>query len=283
MGAPMARNLLRQGHRLRLWNRSPGRAEALAREYDLAQGVATPTQAAHGQVLFSMLANDEAVRHTLLECGVLDAMPAGSVHVNMATISVALARELGVLHAERGVAYVAAPVLGRPDVAERGQLNLLVAGDAHAIARVQPLLDVLGQRTWNFGQEPAQANAAKLAANLCIASAIGTMAEGAALVRSHDVAPAQWLELLWSTLFAAPVYQGYGRMMAEQRYQPAGFTSTLGRKDVDLALQAAQARHVPLPLAEVLRDALDEAIAQGQGESDWAVLAEVAARRAGQA
>ncbi|MDG2523837.1 NAD(P)-dependent oxidoreductase [Stenotrophomonas sp. HITSZ_GD] len=282
MGAAMAANLLRGGHPLRVWNRDAAKADALARAHAQATPVARAAQAAHGQVLFSMLADDNAARQVLIEGGVIDALPAGSVHVNMATISVALARELTVLHAERGVAYLAVPVLGRPDVAARGQLNLLAAGDALALARVQPLLDLLGQRTWTFGSEPAQANAAKLAANLCIASAIGTMAEGAALVRGHGVEPAQWLELLWSTLFAAPVYQGYGRLMAERRYQPAGFTSVLGRKDVDLAIQAAQAQRVPVPLAEVLRAELDDAIAGGQGDCDWAVLAEVAARRAGQ-
>ncbi len=282
MGHAMAANLLRGGHALRIWNRDPAKAEVLAREHARATPVATAAQAAHGQVLFSMLADDAAARQVLIDGGVIDALPAGSVHINMATISVALARELTVLHAERGVAYLAVPVLGRPDVAARGQLNLLAAGDPLALARVQPLLDLLGQRTWTLGAEPAQANAAKLAANLCIASAIGTMAEGAALVRSHDVDPAQWLELLWSTLFAAPVYQGYGRLMAERRYRPAGFPAVLGRKDVDLAMQAAQARGVPMPLADVLRAALDQAIASGEGDCDWAVLAEVAARRAGQ-
>jgi len=195
---------------------------------------------------------------------------------------VELARELAVLHAERGVAYVAAPVLGREDAAAAGRLNILAAGDDKAIARVQPLLDVLGQRTWRFGEEPAQANAVKLAANFCIASAIGSLAEAAALVRGHGIAAAQLIELLGETLFAAPVYRIYGGLIAERRYRPAGFATTLGRKDVDLALQAAGARGVPMPLAELLRDALDEAIAHGDGDADWAVLAEVAARRAGQ-
>lgn len=283
MGTPMARNLLRAGHRVWLWNRNALRAQALAELHDNARVVAEPAQAAHGQVLFSMLADDASTRQVLLERGVLEALPAGSVHVNMATVSVALARELAVLHAERGVAYVAAPVLGREDVAERGQLNILAAGDETSLARVQPLLDVLGQRTWPFGPEAAQANAAKLAANFCIASAIGTLAEAAALAQGHGIAPPQLLELLSSTLFAAPVYQVYGRLIAERRYDPPGFTATLGRKDVDLALQAAQARQVPMPLAEVLRTALDEAIAAGDGGRDWAVLGEVAMRRAGQA
>ncbi|MEQ4575498.1 MULTISPECIES: NAD(P)-dependent oxidoreductase [Gammaproteobacteria] len=281
MGRPMASNLLRAGFATTVWNRGPAPAQALAREGAIA--VDAPAQAATGPLLFSMLADDAAVRETLFGRGVLDALPAGSVHVNMATISVALARELHALHAERGVAYVAAPVLGRPDVAAAGRLNILAAGDERAIARVQPMFDAMGQKTWRFGEAPERANAVKLAANFCLASAIGTMAEASALVQGHGVARADFLEMLTGTLFSAPAYQGYGKLIAERRYRPAGFKATLGRKDVDLALAAAQARTVPMPLAELLRAALDDAIAHGEGDADWAVLAEVAARRAGQA
>ncbi|KOB25856.1 NAD(P)-dependent oxidoreductase, partial [Xanthomonas arboricola] len=257
MGLPMAHNLLRGGFELRVWNRSPERAQSL-RDTG-ATVVDAPRDAAHGPLLFSMLADDNAVRATVLEQGVLDALPAGSVHVNMATISVALAHELTALHAERGVAYVAAPVLGRVDVAEAGKLNILAAGDEAALARVQPMFDVLGQRTWEIGHTPEQANAVKLAANFCLASAIGAMAEASTLARGHGVDATQFLGMLTSTLFAAPAYQGYGRLIMQREYLPAGFTATLGRKDVDLAIQAGADKQVPMPLGELLRAGLDEA------------------------
>ncbi|MCC4585723.1 NAD(P)-dependent oxidoreductase [Xanthomonas sp. NCPPB 1067] len=281
MGLPMAHNLLRGGFELSVWNRSPERAQPL-REAG-ATVVMQARDAAHGPLLFSMLADDDAVRQIVLEGGVLDALPAGSVHVNMATISVALARELTALHAERGIAYVAAPVLGRVDVAQAGNLNILAAGDAAALARVRPMFDVLGQRTWPIGNAPEQANAVKLAANVCLASAIGAMAEASTLARGHGVETTQFLDMLTSTLFAAPAYQGYARLIMQRQYLPAGFTATLGRKDVDLAIQAAAQKQVPMPLGELLRAELDAAIAHGDGNADWAVLAEVAARRAGQA
>lgn len=280
MGRPIAYNLLRAGHAVCVWNRSAAPAQALAEAG--AQRADTPAAAVRGPILFSMLADDAAVRETLLDRGALDALAAGSVHVNLATISVALARELSALHAERGVAYLAAPVLGRSDVAEAGQLNILAAGHAAALAQVQPLLDVIGRKTWYFGAAPEQANAVKLAANLCLASAIGTMAEASALVRGHGVDAAEFLGMLGSTLFAAPAYQNYGGMIAQQRYSPAGFKTTLGLKDVRLALNAGETRHVPMPLAAVLRDQLLDAIAHGDGELDWSALAKVAARRAGQ-
>ncbi|MEA5126240.1 NAD(P)-dependent oxidoreductase [Xanthomonas floridensis] len=281
MGLPMAHNLLRGGFEISVWNRSPERARSL-RDAG-ATVVDAPVGAACGPLLFSMLADDAAVRQTVLDGGVLDALPAGSVHVNMATISVALAHELTALHAERGIAYVAAPVLGRVDVAEAGKLNILAAGDAAALARVQPMFDVLGQKTWHIGDTPEQANAVKLAANFCLASAIGAMAEASALARGHGVDATQFLGMLTTTLFAAPAYQGYGKLIMQRQYTPAGFTATLGRKDVDLAIQAGADKQVPMPLGELLRASLDQAIAHGDGNADWAVLAEVSARRAGQA
>lgn len=280
MGAPMARNLLRAGHTVHVWNRSPAPREALLK--DGAHACDTPLDLAVAPVLLSMLADDGAVRGAVLDSGLLDALPEGAVHVNMATVSVAFAQELAALHARRGVAYVAAPVLGRSDVAAAGKLNILAGGDAAAIERVQPLLDVLGARTWRFGDAPEQANAVKLAANFCLASAIGTMAEASALVGGHGVAPADFLQMLTSTVFAAPAYQGYGGMIAKETYAPAGFKMTLGLKDVRLALAAGDATHVPMPLASVLRDGLLEGVAHGDGELDWSALAKVSARRAGQ-
>jgi 3-hydroxyisobutyrate dehydrogenase-like beta-hydroxyacid dehydrogenase len=281
MGAPMARNLLRAGHTVHVWNRSPAPREALLK--DGAHACDTPLDVAVAPILISMLANDEAVRSAVLDSGLLEALPEGAVHVNMATISVAFAQELATLHAGRGVAYVAAPVLGRVDVAEAGNLNILAGGDAAAIERVQPLLDVLGARTWRFGDAPGQANAVKLAANFCLASAVGTMAEAGALVRGHGVAQPDFLQMLGSTIFPGPVYQGYGGLIAREQYTPAGFKLGLGLKDVRLALAAGEAAHVPMPIASVLRDGLLEGVAHGDGDLDLAALAKVSARRAGQA
>lgn len=280
MGAPMARNLLKAGHAVHVWNRSPQAREALLQ--DGAQACDAPLDAAIAPVVFSMLADDDAVREVIVDSGLLDALPEGAVHVNLATVSVAFARALAARHAERGVDYVAAPVVGRVDVATAGKLNILAGGKAVAIDRVQPLLDVLGAKTWRFGDAPEQANAVKLATNFCLASAIGTMAEASALVRGHDVAPADFLEMITSTVFAAPAYQGYGGLIAREQYSPAGFKMTLGLKDVRLALAAGEATHVPMPLASTLRDGLLEGVANGDGALDWAALAKVSARRAGQ-
>jgi hypothetical protein len=280
MGAPMAANLVRAGQHVRVWNRSPGPVAALVARG--AEAAATPAQAADAGMLFSMLADDAATRMAVLEGGCLDALAAGAVHVNMATVSVAFACEMAALHAQRGIGYVAGPVLGRPDIAAAGTLNILAAGPGALIDRVQPLLDAIGQKTWRFGERPEQANAVKLAANFMIASAIEAMAEASTLAAGFDVPAAAFLDMIAATLFAAPVYKGYGALIAERRFVPAGFRMTLGLKEIRLALEAAEAAHVPLPFGGVLKDNLLDGIAHGGADSDWAALAQVAVRRAGQ-
>jgi 3-hydroxyisobutyrate dehydrogenase-like beta-hydroxyacid dehydrogenase len=279
MGKAIAANLIRAGHRLCVWNRSEGPARELA---ELGARIASaPADTTRGEVLMTMLADDTAARAVLVEGGVLDRAPRGLVFVNLATVTIALVRELARLARERGIDYVAAPVFGRPEVAQSGKLNIVVSGDPATLARIAPLLSAIGERTWPISGPAERANVVKLAGNFMIASAIESMGEAAALVQAYGVSSGDFLNILTNTLFAAPVYRTYGRFIAEQRYQPAAFAVALGLKDVRLALEAGEAAHVALPFASVLRDHFLEAIAAGQADHDWAALAEVSARHAG--
>lgn len=277
MGSAMASNLVAAGHTVTVWNRSETACAPLA---SLGAKVAkTPDRAVQGEVLCSMLANDQAVREVILDSGLLDAMDRGTVHVNHATISVALSQELAAEHARRGIEYVSAPVFGRPDMAA-AKLNILAAGKPEAIEKVRPLLQAMGSRVWPMGEAPERASVAKIAGNFMLASAIESMAEATALTRAYGVSAADFLEVMTNTLFAAPAYQGYGKLIAEQRFKPAGFTLPLGFKDLGLAQAAGEAARVPLPFAGVLRDSFLEALAGGDEGLDWAALSLVAARRA---
>ncbi|MEV0534073.1 NAD(P)-dependent oxidoreductase [Kitasatospora sp. NPDC050463] len=278
MGQGMAASLLRAGHSVRVWNRSPEPVAALVAQG--AQAADGPADAFAAEAVVSMLADDAAVERLLLDPALLAGARA-TVHVNMATVSVALAERAEALHAEHGIGYVAAPVLGRPPVAAAGELNILAAGAPKALARVEPLLAAMGRRTWHFGASPSQANTAKISANFLLACAIESMAEACSLAEANGVRPTDLVEMLTSTLFPGPVYSGYGAMVAERRYEPAGFKLPLGLKDVDLALTAGAAARVPLPFGSVLRDAFLDALAHGDGEKDWAAVAAVARRRAG--
>lgn len=280
MGRHMAANLLASGQTVHVWNRSQEPVQALVQRGALA--AAAPAECGLADVVFSMLADDAVTRAVFIDGGVLDAMAPGSIHVNMATVSVAFAREMAALHLARGIGYVAAPVLGRVDVAAAGKLNILAGGSDELVDRVQPLLDLLGQKTWRFGAAAEQANAVKLSCNLTLACAIEAMGEGAALAGAHGIAPASFIELITSTLFAgSPVYKGYGGMIADARYSPAGFKLALGQKDVRLAVEAGRAQGLPLAFGDALQTVLQEAVDQGDAELDLAALGKNAQRRGG--
>ena len=278
MGQGLAASLLRAGHKVRVWNRSPGAVDAAVAHGALR--CASAAEAASAEAVVSMLANDAAYREVFLAGGLVDAMAKGALHINMATISVALGRELAERHSQRGVLYVAAPVLGRPDAAAAGQLNVLAAGAPAALDKARPLLEAMGQRVWPFGEAAEQANAAKIAANFMIASAVEAMAEAMTLLDAYGVGAGEFLDAMTGSLFAAPIYKSYGKRIVEGQYDPPGFKLALGFKDVRLALEAAEAKAVPMPLASLLRDGHLNSVAHGEGELDWAALAKVAFRRA---
>ncbi len=279
MGRAIAARLLAARYSVCGWNRSPGDYAALAGKG--LQLAASLEEVAQCDVIVSMLADDQAVRSVLLDSGLLGALHAGSTHINMATVSVACARDMAARHADRAVAYVASPVLGRPDAAADGRLHLLVAGGAQAIDGIRPLLQVIGQRLWFFGEKPEQANVAKIATNLTLACAIEAMGEGAHLVAGHGISEEAYLEMLAGTLFAAPAYKTYGPMIAGRRFAPAGFRVKLGLKDVKLALEAGEEVRVPLPFAGIVRDNFLDCLAHGEGDLDWSALVQAGARRAG--
>jgi 3-hydroxyisobutyrate dehydrogenase-like beta-hydroxyacid dehydrogenase len=279
MGRAMAANLLKGGHPIRVWNRSPTAATQLAAMG--AEAVATPAEAFDADVAFTMLADDAALRDILIDNFLLDRLSSPLIHVNMATISVAFAGELASLWASRGVAYVSAPVMGRPDAAAAARLNILAAGPHDAVETVLPLLALLGQKTWRFGEYAPRANAVKLTVNFALAAAVEVLAEATVLAEAHGVAPRDLYDLFTNTLFPGPVYQGYGDLIVRQRYEPAGFKAALGFKDVQLALAAAEAASVPLPIGTAVCESLADAVAHNEGDMDLAVLGRVAARRAG--
>jgi 3-hydroxyisobutyrate dehydrogenase-like beta-hydroxyacid dehydrogenase len=282
MGSAIARRFLQAKHTVRVWNRSQEAVRKLEKEG--AQVVATPEEAFKGDAVFSMLGDDNALRAVFLDSGLLDraAKDAVPVHVNMATVSVAVADEFAERHAKRGIAYVAAPVLGRPDAAAAGKLHIMAAGPGAAIDSVQPLLDVAGQKTWRFGEVASRANVVKIAMNFMLAAACESMGEAAALASGYGIEPGDLFDLASHSMFPGPVYEGYGRLIATSAFEPAGFKARLGLKDVRLAIAAGEAATTPLPLASQMRDSLLEALSRGEGDKEFGVvLGRAAMRRAG--
>jgi 3-hydroxyisobutyrate dehydrogenase-like beta-hydroxyacid dehydrogenase len=280
MGSGMARNLLQAGHELVVYNRSREKAEAIA-----AQGARvadSPMAAAReAEAVVTMLADDRALEEVVFgDNGIVAGLRAGCVHVSSSTISTALARRLTAVHSARKQSYLSVPVFGRPDAAEAKKLLVVAGGEADLIERCRPIFDAIGRQTFVAGGEPWQANAVKLCGNFMIASMLEAFGEAFATLRKAGVDPHTFLEVM-NALFASPVYANYGKIIADEKFEPAGFALKLGFKDVRLALATGEECASPMPFASVIRDHFISAIAHGQSELDWSSIARVSAKEAG--
>lgn len=280
MGAPMARNLIRAGHDVTVYNRTRAKAEPLAA--DGARIADSVAQAVRGcEVAVTMLADDHAVEQAIFGAdGMLPALPRGAVHMSASTISVEMSKRLAAIHTAAGQGYIATPVLGRPEAAAAGKLWVIAAGPPGLVERSQPLISALGRGFTIVGEDPWQANVVKLASNFMIVSLIETLGEAFALLRKAGIPVHQFLEIA-NSLFGSPVFGVYSQLIADEKYEPAGFRMKLGMKDVRLALAAAEEQAVPMPLAGIVRDHFLQGIALGYGDQDWSAIARVIAANAG--
>ena len=281
MGAAMAANLLKAGHDVIVYNRTPSKVQALVELG--AAAAARLADACQGDAVVTMLADDAAVEGVVFaEHGLIDSLGKGAIHISMSTISVALSERLAAAHANAGQRFVAAPVFGRPEAAAAAKLFIVAAGAPDVFFACSPLFEVMGQKTLFVGNEPPAANLVKLSGNFLIASVIEALGEAVALVGKGGVDGHRYIDLLTSTLFTAPVYKTYGEMIAEKRFEPAGFAAPLGHKDIRLTLAAAETLHVPMPFASVLHDRFLTLLARGDEALDWSAIALLAAEGAGQ-
>ena len=271
MGQAMARRLIDAGHDVVAWNRSAGPRDELASLG--ATAVETPAEALAADLSVSMLANDVAVDAVLCE----DNLPSNRiVHANMASVSPDMARMLSARFQQAGHGYVASPVLGRPNVAASGGLNILAAGLTDDIALVQPLFDAMGTKTWPLGELPHTANVVKIAVNYSIIHALQSLAESIAIATSAGVKPSDFVEVLTSTLFGGVVFTGYGTLIAERNYTPATFSLELGLKDLGLAEATAEAAGISLRTSSLLRELFETALADPDlADKDWSAVAEI--------
>ena len=279
MGTGMAGRLLKAGHQVTVYNRTPSRMNAL-----VAQGAragADVAEACQGDTVVTMLANDEAVESVVLgKGGVVASLAANAVHISTSTISVALAERLATAHREADQDFVAAPVFGRPDAAATGKLFIVAAGRRAAIEHTMPLLNEIAQRTFVVSDDPKAANLIKLSGNFLSACVIEALGEAIALVGKGGIDPNRYVEILTSSLFDAPVYKIYGALIANRRFEPAGFAAPLGQKDIRLALAAADSLGVPMPMANILHDRFLTLIAHGGSRLDWSAIGHLAANDA---
>lgn len=278
MGGHVATNLLKAGHQVTVWNRSQAPVQALVAKG--ATAAKAPEDALKGDAVFTMLSNDQVMRELGLAGPLLDKAAGGLIHVNLATISVAFAKELSAAHRKAGLAYISSPVFGRPEMAEQAALVLVAGGDQDALNTMQPVFDKIGARTVTM-DAPEKANLFKIAGNFMIASELESIGEAFALLRKGGVDPSLFHDVLSGRLFTGAVFKSYGTMILNRTYEPAGFALTLGLKDVNLARSAAEGLGVTMPTADLLKRHYDEAVGWGWQDRDWAAIGEVPAKKAG--
>jgi 3-hydroxyisobutyrate dehydrogenase-like beta-hydroxyacid dehydrogenase len=282
MGSAMAANLLKAGHDVTVFNRSPEKSRPLL-ERGAHQAISI-ADACNGEAVITMLADDAALTQVALTNeGIVGKLSEGAIHISMSTISVALSKELARAHAEAGQRFVAAPVFGRPEAAAAAKLFIVTAGDPTAVEACQPLLGAMGQKVLSIGAEPAAANLVKLSGNFLLASAIEALGEAIALVGKAGVDAHTYVDLLTSTIFPAPVYKTYGGLIADNKFQPANFAAPLGFKDIRLTLAAAESLRVPMPLGGLLHAQFLRVLAQGGDNLDWAAIGGLATQDASRA
>jgi 3-hydroxyisobutyrate dehydrogenase-like beta-hydroxyacid dehydrogenase len=279
MGFGMAANILKCGHELQVFNRTSGKSGDLIR---LGAQEATKVSAlSMSDVLITMLANDEAVESVVFGAGgVLESLPKDAVHISCSTISVSLSKRLAAAHDGAGQHYLSAPVFGRPEAAAAAKLFVVVGGVPAVIQSCMPLLDCIGQQTFVISEKPEAANLVKLSGNFLIAAVIEALGEAIALIGRSGVDPGKYVEILTSTIFNVPVYKIYGNLIVEGKFEPAGFTATLGQKDILLALAAADALGVSMPIANQIRDRFRVLLENGGEALDWSAIGQLPSREA---
>jgi len=281
MGSAMAANLLKAGHEVTVFNRSPGKLRPLLELG--AHQASSVADACRGELVVTMLADDTAVADVALpNGGIVSVLPRGAIHLSMSTISVALSKQLTQTHAQAAQQFVAAPVFGRPDAAAAAKLYIVAAGNPTAVNTCKPLLDVLGQKTFSIGTDPAAANLVKLTGNFLLASVIEALGEAIALIGKAGIDRQVFVDLLTSSIFNVPAYKTYGGLIAASRFEPALFAAPLGFKDIKLVLAAAESLRVPMPLGSLLHDRFTRLLAEGGERLDWAAIGSLAARDAGE-
>ena len=281
MGSGIAANLVRAGHEVTVWNRSAQKAQQL-----VAQGAVlanTPKAAASGRALVMTMLGDDAALDQVLHGsdGLLEGLDRGALHVSLSTIAVSTADRVSALHADRGQRLLSAPVFGRPDAAAAAKLFIVAAGAESDFQTANALFPSISQRAFYLAETPSSANLVKLCGNFMILAAIECLAEAMTLAQKGGVPKKQFLEVMTGTLFDSPVYRNYGAVLVEERFKPAGFAAPLGLKDMRLVGQSGETLRVPMPVLNVLRDHLLQAIGTDGEEIDWSGIGRTVTKNGG--
>jgi 3-hydroxyisobutyrate dehydrogenase-like beta-hydroxyacid dehydrogenase len=280
MGGAMVRRLLEAKHDVGVYNRTPEKAKPLTDAG--AKPVKSIADAArYGEITYTMLADDAALEDVVFQQGLLASLPKGGIHVCAGTHGIPIIRKIKQAHADKGQLLVAAPMMGRPELVSSGTAGVFASGPTEALAKCKPLFDAIARRVFEGGADPEAATAMKIANNFVLGCAIEAMGEGFALTRKYGVETGVFYDVMTDGLFNCSAYKVYGKIIVDESYSKVGQMAALGLKDANLALEAGTIASVPLPSGNVWRDRLVGAVAHGDGDKDWAVMALEQARASG--
>jgi 3-hydroxyisobutyrate dehydrogenase-like beta-hydroxyacid dehydrogenase len=281
MGQAMVRRMIEAKHEVGIYNRTAAKAKPLA---DAGAKIlpSIADAARFGDVAYTMLADDAALEDVMFQSGGLFAsLPKGGIHVCAGTHGIPVIRKIKQAHADKGQVLIAAPMMGRPELVSSGTAGVFASGPAEAISKCKPLFDAIARRTFEGGADPEAATAMKIANNFVLGCAIEAMGEGFSLTRKYGVPTSVFYDVMTDGLFNCSAYKVYGKIMVDESYSKVGQMAALGLKDANLALEAGNLAAVPLPSGNVWRDRLVGAVAHGDGDKDWAVMALEQARASG--
>lgn len=268
MGSVIARHLIRHGENVTLWNRTAAHAQLLAAEG--AKVAKTPAEAVSAcDVVFTMLLDDPALEQVIYDGKVLESLPKGAIHVSLSTLSVQLSRRLTSDHAARGQHFVAAPVFGRPHIAEQARLWIAVGGAPEPVGRIRALLQVFSRGVTVVSDNPWSAHALKLGGNFLITAMIASLSESFVYAEALSIDPEIFLETVNNALFQSPFCEMYGKIMLHPPATP-GATMAVGEKDMRLFREAAHSEQLSTPLADRFFATFHRAFEAGMKDQDWA-------------
>lgn len=269
MGFPIAANLLKAGVELAVYNRSKEKAAPLVKAG--AKLLTSPGDAfKYAPIALSMVSDDAALKEVSAAL-LAGAMP-GCVHISLSTVDPETSKALAAQHREAGVSFVAAPVFGRPEAAEKHALWICVAGEPMAKKRAEPFLTKIGKNFYDFGDQPEAANIVKLAGNFMLLSVIEIWGEVFALAEKSGIDPDKLFLFFTDTLFPSPVFETYGKIIMDQSFSPPGLKMPLGLKDISLFLKSAKAKGLTAPLADLLKKRIEASLEKGRQDLDWSAI-----------
>ena len=279
LGYPIAESLINSGFDVTVWNRTASKADPLVKLG--AKTVENPIDAiTPGGLVFSVIADDAGLEE-LFSMELIEKLGKGGVHISMSTIAPETSRQLSQVHDWYEASYVAAPIFARPEAVKSAMGNICISGKEAPKERIKPIIQTFVKGIYDFGEDPGAANVIKLAGNFMIAASLEMMGEAFTMAEKSGISRQSIYEMLTGTLFAAPVFQNYGKMVANQDYDNVAFRLPLGLKDINLTLKAASDVNVPMPIADIVRNRFISALAKDRENLDWAALAKGSADDAG--